>query len=104
MLTTVGWVTVDNASNNGTMMVEFAYQIRRATHRLYDGKARHLRCLAHIVNLATQAVIKTYSTSKCYNPHAPEEHIPDLNEDHRDVLGLVRAIAVKAVQTTRGLK
>jgi hypothetical protein len=42
-----------------------------------------------------QAVIKTYSKLKCYDPHAPEEHVPDLTESHRDVLGIVRAIAVK---------
>ncbi|KAJ7916640.1 hypothetical protein B0H13DRAFT_2658198 [Mycena leptocephala] len=48
---------------------------------------------AHIIYLATlQAVIKTYSKSKCYNPHAPEEHVPEL---HRDVLRIVRAIAAK---------
>ncbi|KAJ7932211.1 hypothetical protein B0H13DRAFT_2520829 [Mycena leptocephala] len=40
-------------------------------------------------------VIKTYSKSKCYNPHAPEEHVPDPTESHRDVLGIVRAIAAK---------
>ncbi|KAJ7802628.1 hypothetical protein B0H13DRAFT_2495988 [Mycena leptocephala] len=45
------------------------------------------RCLAHIINLATlQAVIKTCSKLKCYDPHAPEEHVPDLTESHRDVL------------------
>lgn len=53
------------------------------------------RSLAHIINLATRAIIKTYSKSKCYNPHLPEEHMPNLTEPYRDVLGLVWAIAVK---------
>lgn len=52
-----------------------------------------LRCLAHVINLATQAVICSYSKSAHYNPQQPEEHLPDI--DSRDVVGLVRAITVK---------
>jgi hypothetical protein len=60
------------------------------------------RCLAHTINLATQAVIKTYSSSKHYNPSKPGEHEPDTaTVDHegepivRDEIGIARAIAVK---------
>lgn len=55
------------------------------------------RCLAHIINLATQALISARSQSKYYNPHAEDkdEHIPDLNCLDRDELGLIRAISVK---------
>ncbi|KAJ7926843.1 hypothetical protein B0H13DRAFT_2653724 [Mycena leptocephala] len=53
------------------------------------------------VTLGFQAVIKTYSKSKCYNPHAPEEHVPDLTESHRDVLGIVRAIAAKECSSAK---
>ncbi|KAJ7889669.1 hypothetical protein B0H13DRAFT_1887938 [Mycena leptocephala] len=95
------------------MMVESAFQIRRVTGRKYDGKERRFRvlsdlsssiltCLAHIINLVTlQAVIKTCSKLKCYDPHAPEEHVPDLTESHRDFLGIVRAIAVKEHSSTK---
>ena len=54
------------------------------------------RCLAHIINLATQALIKTRSEAKYYSPH--EEVQEDLDADagaERDELGLVRAICVK---------
>lgn len=53
------------------------------------------RCLAHIINLATQALISTRSKAKYHNPHNVDEHAPDVNAIDRDELGLVRAIAVK---------
>ena len=55
----------------------------------------HYRCLAHIINLATQALISTRSKAKYYNPHSVDEHSPDFDAVDRDELGLVRAISVK---------
>ena len=54
-----------------------------------------VRCLAHVINLATQALIKAYLKSKHYDPAQPNEHIPDTEALIRDEVGLVRAIAVK---------
>jgi hypothetical protein len=55
------------------------------------------RCLAHIINLATQAFISTHSKSKHYDPAEPDA---DLTGDNgRDVVGLVRAISVKVALT-----
>src|SRR5271156_5080959 len=54
------------------------------------------RCLAHIINLATQALIATRSKAKYYSPDADDAHIPDLTTRERDEVGLVRAICVKA--------
>lgn len=48
-------------------------------------------CLAHVINLATQALIKTYSKSPHFNPKMPEAHLPT----SRDKVGLIRAIVVK---------
>jgi hypothetical protein len=48
-------------------------------------------CLAHVINLATQALISTYSKSPHFDPKNPEAHVPT----SRDEVGLVRAIAVK---------
>ena len=48
-------------------------------------------CLAHVINLATQALISTYSKAPYYDPEKPEAHVPS----SRDEVGLVRAIAVK---------
>jgi hypothetical protein len=55
-------------------------------------------CLAHVINLATQALLSTYSKTKFFNPEKPEEHNPDLEAAERDVVGLVRAITVKVNQ------
>jgi hypothetical protein len=52
-------------------------------------------CLAHIINLATQALISTRSKAKYYNPHNIDEHMPDVSAPERDELGLIRAICVK---------
>jgi hypothetical protein len=48
-------------------------------------------CLAHIINLATQALILTYSRAPHFDPKDPEAHIPT----SCDKVGLVRAIVVK---------
>ena len=53
------------------------------------------RCLAHIINLATQALIATRSKSKYYNSHELEEHMPDVDAFERDEMGLIQAIVVK---------
>jgi hypothetical protein len=60
------------------------------------------RCLAHIVNLATQAFLSAHSKSKHYDPKDPEAHLPPPegidpsgNPVPRDSVGLIRAITVK---------
>jgi len=54
------------------------------------------RCLAHIINLATQAVISTCSKSKFYSGNPEDEPIPeDLTAVEHDEIGIVRAICVK---------
>jgi len=54
--------------------------------------------MAHIVNLATQSMIKTYSQSKHYNPHQPHDDLTDMVADNRDEIGLIRSIAVKVAR------
>ena len=56
------------------------------------------RCLAHIINLAAQALITGYSKTKFFDPAHPEAHNPvSLEDSERDVVGLIRAIAVKVL-------
>jgi len=59
-----------------------------------------LRCLAHVINLATQAVIKAHSKSKFYDPSKPNDHIPDTSGFSWDAVGLVCAICVKVIDYT----
>jgi len=39
----IGHITCDNASNNGTMMKEWAFRYRQKTGRVFDIKQRHIR-------------------------------------------------------------
>jgi predicted RNA-binding protein with PUA-like domain len=50
-----------------------------------------ISCLAHVINLATQALISTQSKSPYFDPKMPDAHVPTC----RDEVGLVRAIVVK---------
>ncbi|KAF5337526.1 hypothetical protein D9758_016988 [Tetrapyrgos nigripes] len=69
----LGWVTCDNASNNGTMLE----------------------------TLGQLALISTHSKAKHYDPESPESHEPDLEAVECDVLGLVRAIVVKVCSSAK---
>jgi hypothetical protein len=53
------------------------------------------RCLAHVINLATQALLAAHSPAKHYDPTKPTEHEPDVDRYLRDEIALVRAIVVK---------
>ncbi|KAJ7794391.1 hypothetical protein B0H14DRAFT_3557446 [Mycena olivaceomarginata] len=75
-----GRVTCDNATNNGTMLVELARLLLAATNRVWDP-------IEHRIN-----------KSPHFNPHDPNAHVPTtetLPGSTRDEIGLVRAIAVK---------
>ena len=56
-----------------------------------------LSCLAHIINLATQALISTRSKAKYYEPNKPDDdQLPEAaGGDDRDEVGLICAICVK---------
>lgn len=102
----VGWVTCDNATNNNTMLKWFETKINahpsRRNAAKWTAKQRHIRCLAHIVNLATQAVISTYSSTPHINTDSTAQDVDGALDDladisvSRDEVGLVRVITVKA--------
>ncbi|KIL53851.1 hypothetical protein M378DRAFT_19479 [Amanita muscaria Koide BX008] len=77
------------------MLHEFARRYRKEIGSQFDAKRCHIRCLAHIINLTTQALISKRSQSKFYDPEAPDDHIPDVTARNRDEVGMVRAICVK---------
>ncbi len=56
-------------------------------------------CLAHIINLAAQALISAYSKSPHYNPADPDNHLNFGESGYRDEVGLIRAITVKVSRT-----
>ena len=53
------------------------------------------RCLAHIIDLATQAVISTCSKSKYYSGDPEDNAVPEDETGDRDEIGVIRAICVK---------
>jgi len=89
------------------MLQEMAARIKAVTGKQYKWQKRRIKyvicdvfltihnvcysCLAHIINLATQALIGAYSKSLHFDPKSPDDHIPT----NRDKVGLIRAIAVK---------
>ena len=53
-------------------------------------------CLAHVINLATQTLISTYSKAPHYSPHNLKSHKPNTaQKTNRDEIGLIRSICVK---------
>ena len=108
----IGYITCDNASNNGTMLAQFAERIKTATGVDFDREERHVRCatvrapnfvhiiscphrcLAHIINLATQALLTTYSKSKHYDPTNPDGDLAIGSGVRRNEVGLVRTLKV----------
>jgi hypothetical protein len=50
-----------------------------------------LAAASHVINLATQALIGTYSKSPHFDPKCPEDHVPV----DQDEVGLIRSIVVK---------
>ena len=71
----------------------------RSSPNLFLHNLIQSRCLAHIINLATQVLIQTWSKSKYYNPHDEDEDIADMHGPHRNEVGLVRLICVKVCGT-----
>jgi len=51
--------------------------------------------LAHIINLATQALISTQSKAKFYSDDPEDGHIPDMTGTDHNEIGLVCAICIK---------
>jgi hypothetical protein len=91
------------------MMKELAGRLNTSTGKTYHWQKRKMKfvsslthsfqlltnntgsCLAHVINLATQMLISTYSKSPHFDPSQPDAHIPT----SRDEVGLIRAIGVK---------
>jgi hypothetical protein len=77
---------------------EDEYRIRQViiTQRQdVNAKLQHCRCQGHVVNLASQAFIRKYSSSPHYDPHKPESLEENAQLAACDALGRVRAAVVK---------
>ncbi|KAG6895056.1 hypothetical protein C0992_003343 [Termitomyces sp. T32_za158] len=70
----IGHITCDNASNNTMMLQEFAQIIRNELGKEFPWKEQKINCLAHVINLATQSLISTYSKTPHFDPKELEAH------------------------------
>ena len=99
------------------MLIEFARCYKMRTGKIYDIATMHIwyvlhssiiidfltviyvySCLAHIINLAAQALISTRSTSNYFSPHDDPESdniAPTSDGANRDEVDLIRAICVR---------
>jgi hypothetical protein len=78
-----------------TMMTELAVWIKEHTKESFDPKEQHIRCLAHVINLATQATLNAHSKTPHYDPKETDTHLPETEVWVHDPVGLIRAICVK---------
>ncbi|KAI6120054.1 hypothetical protein EV401DRAFT_1887831 [Pisolithus croceorrhizus] len=94
----VGYVMCNNALNSDMMMQEFAEHLTSNTGATFNPKNHCVcHCMAHIINLSTQAFLAAHSKSKHFGPTAPETELLVAVQDgidHNEV-GLVCAIVVK---------
>ncbi|KAG6373594.1 hypothetical protein JVT61DRAFT_6243 [Boletus reticuloceps] len=96
------------------MMQEFAQHIASENGEPYDVVKQRLRydchhhqltsrltwpcdrCMAHVINLATQALLAVHSKSKHFDPTTPNTDLLVMQHGFdRDEVGLVRTIVVK---------
>ena len=81
-------VTTDNASNNITFLQEVAIEL--ADSIKFDNNNQHVRCLAYIINLAAQEVLKSLKaiSSTSDNEFLGEE----TNNNEQGVAGLLHKV------------
>ncbi|KAJ8457523.1 hypothetical protein ONZ45_g18279 [Pleurotus djamor] len=66
----IGWVTVDNASNN-TTFIECLERELKILGIPFSQSERHIRCFPHIVNLACKAVLQGITNMKYAEDYTP---------------------------------
>ncbi|KAJ3557704.1 hypothetical protein NP233_g11674 [Leucocoprinus birnbaumii] len=88
----MGWVTMDNATNNDSCMESFSCSLQPQT--VFDPTERHIRCFPHIVNLACQAVLSEITnemlTCKALT-EIPSQFSTQLSEQFVPLLSVVMA-------------
>ncbi|OBZ73258.1 hypothetical protein A0H81_06727 [Grifola frondosa] len=93
----IGWITLDNASNNDKLMEVLEHELRRCRIP-FDCTKRWIRCFPHIVNLACK-VFLTGITNMDYAAENAEDFFPEqLQAD-----SFVAALRRDPVATVRSL-
>ena len=85
----LGLLLMSNAGRSGMHPLLLAYCADTSSQCF-------LRCLAHIINLAVQAVISACSKLKYYNGNPTDNHLlEDLVANKHDEIGIIHAICIK---------
>ncbi|KAN0111515.1 Ribonuclease H-like domain containing protein [Russula decolorans] len=59
----IGWITLDNASNNDTLMGALEEKLKSEfSHLRFNSVENRIRCFPHVVNLACKAVINAITS------------------------------------------
>ncbi|KAL4262028.1 Zinc finger BED domain-containing [Pleurotus pulmonarius] len=87
----IGWVTVDNASNNDTFLHHLEAELKHRNIPFSHIK-HHIRCFPHVVNLACKAVIQGITNMDLANSDISEfDHVDHAEHTHRDLIATLRA-------------
>ncbi|CAE6344915.1 unnamed protein product [Rhizoctonia solani] len=85
----IGHITLDNASNNDTLMAELERAFIDKGHPL-DRKLNRIRCFPHVINLAVQALLDALpGVARQFREEADDQGIqfnPELDKDFLDYL------------------
>ncbi|KAF8440929.1 hypothetical protein L210DRAFT_3645171 [Boletus edulis BED1] len=65
------------------------------TRKQWEHRKRQVRCLAHIVNLAMQALLSAHNKSKAYNPQEPNADLVAHRNTEHDEIGVVHLLQDK---------
>jgi hypothetical protein len=60
----LGYITADNAANNGTMFKHLEKLMHQNGHSHWDHQTHIIPCLAHVLNLAVQAFLKALKINR----------------------------------------
>ena len=81
-------ITSDSASNNGRMMKELSKLLRKRDGIKWNGPAHHIRCLAHVINLAVKAFLSSLKITKVSDENEwfsrDDTEESDIDEENND--------------------
>ncbi|CAB4492734.1 unnamed protein product [Rhizophagus irregularis] len=81
-------VTTDNASNNVTFLKAVESDLSQR-YIYYDSEDKHVRCLAHVINLAAQQVLTTFKATD--NDESSNEEVGSLIVKLRTLIKKIKA-------------
>ncbi|KAJ7675195.1 ribonuclease H-like domain-containing protein [Mycena rosella] len=77
----MGHFTMDNASNNATFMTHLALLLAERGVLDFNAKENYIRCFAHIINLASQTVIRAMEKQDSHVQHSDTETESESDDD-----------------------